>query len=372
MAKAQLIFKKKKKEQRLLFIYPGGLGDVILLIPTLELINHYQPKLSVDLILEKRAFQPIKELFREAQNLTFIKQIKCFDFKSENKVLALFKLIAKVQNYQVVISSGSSIFVSVVLFFSRATKTIGFKSKLSKFLISHSVSLKKNQYFAESLLELAKPLRNPKIEYKSRKNNLPSLVFKKKTFEEIAEKQKFTNLSQYCLIHPGVSRLSLQKNIIKSPNQSYWISLIKKLIFELNEKVILVGGKNEKKLILKIKQSLSASESSGNFFIFQNLKAMDLAYLIKKSKSLICTDSGPMHISLALNHKTFVVWGATDQKNLVPEELIREKICIISKVRNLLCSPCLWSTRSSSCSLKACITQQRPEELLEIYKINSA
>ena len=76
----------------------------------------------------------------------------------------------------------------------------------------------------------------------------------------------------------------------------------------------------------------------------------DLAVLIKKSEILICSDSAPMHIGVAVNTKIAVIFGPTDDKVLLPDS---EKILVLSN--NAECRPCLWKKRQTTCNELYCL-----------------
>ena len=78
---------------------------------------------------------------------------------------------------------------------------------------------------------------------------------------------------------------------------------------------------------------------------------MDLAKLIASKEVLICCDSAPMHIGVALNTKVVAIFGATDEKKLIPQK--ENFIPITNEKCN--CRPCLWDKRNTTCEKLECL-----------------
>ena len=77
---------------------------------------------------------------------------------------------------------------------------------------------------------------------------------------------------------------------------------------------------------------------------------MDLARITKKAEVLICSDSAPMHIGVAVGTKTLALFGPTDEKKLLP---VSEKFIAIKN--NADCRPCLWDKRQTTCERLDCL-----------------
>ena len=78
----------------------------------------------------------------------------------------------------------------------------------------------------------------------------------------------------------------------------------------------------------------------------------ELAELISSAEIFLCSDSAPLHIAVALGVKTYVVFGSTDDKKLIPQS---EKVVPIKA--NCYCplQPCLWERRQTTCESLDCL-----------------
>jgi ADP-heptose:LPS heptosyltransferase len=124
------------------------------------------------------------------------------------------------------------------------------------------------------------------------------------------------------LIHPGTSLLALQKGIIKTWASAHWANLIERLVSQGEFEVILAGGPDDAAIIEEIMGYLANHPPMPLFFsaygATKNLA--DLAALIELSDLIICVDSAPMHIAVALGKPVVALFGPTDHGKLLPPQ----------------------------------------------------
>ena len=221
-----------KDYKKILLINYGGIGDEILFLPTIKTVKEQFPNAKISLALEPRS-KSILSLTKDIDEIIEV-DIKASGIK---KYLNILKLIFKIfMRFDCVISSGKNPLVALILFLSGIKKRIGYNSKLG-FLLTDKVELNENQYAGMMYHDLVKPISN--IEYQN-----PTIELEDK-FDFILEK------NSYICIHPGVSKMSIQKNIFKCPKIDFWNELILGLLNK-NKKVVLLGTNDDKDLIEEI------------------------------------------------------------------------------------------------------------------------
>ena len=316
-----------KKPKKILAINFGGIGDEILFLPALSSLKKEFPEAKITLALEPRS-KSVKDL----SNL--IDDVMCIDIKGKHKYLALLKLLFKARfgKYDMVISSGANQLIPLLLFLTGITYRFGYENgTLSKILLTKAVKLKKNQYASAMYHELVTPVTDFKTEY-------PQI--------DTGEIEKEPNS---VLIHPGVSKMSVIKKMVKTWTPEIWAELVKKVL-ETGKKVYLIGGPDDKECIDKIVQIIGETPNFENLYgTTKNI--MDLAKLTKRAEVLICSDSAPMHIGVGVGTKTLALFGPTDEKKLIPNN---EKYIAI-KNKNCSCRPCLWDKRQTTCESLDCL-----------------
>lgn len=313
--------------KRILFINFGGLGDEILFLPTILSVKEQFPDSEITLALEERS--------RGIVSLTnVIDKTLYANIKGRGKYLELLKLLLKIWRgkYDMVISSGSNKFISIFLFLTFIKEKYGYNTgKLSQFLLTKAVDLNKNQYAVDMYHDLAKHVTNIRTE-------LPVLSIQKKPIIE-----------NTVLIHPGVSKISVQKGMIKTIQPEQWAEVIEKLA-DAGKRVLLAGGPDDKECIETIQKLVSPDKYENLFGQTKNLS--ELAELISSAEKFVCSDSAPLHIAVAIGTRTYVIFGSTDDKKLIPQN---DKVTAIKADCNCPLQPCLWERRQTTCDKLDCL-----------------
>ena len=312
---------------KILFINFGGLGDEILFLPTIISVKKQFPNAEITLALEPRS--------KGVVSLTnIIDKTLYADIKGKNKYFELFKLLVKIwrERFDMVVSSGSNKFISVFLFSTFIPKRYGYNSgKLSELLLTSAVKLNKNQYAAKMYHDLVRGI----TEYNT---ELPEIDVIKKNTE-----------ADTVLIHPGVSLLSVKKGMIKTIPAKEWAEVVNKLA-DCGKKVILAGGPDDRETIETIQKLVPAEKYTNMFGKTKNLK--ELAELISGAEKFLCSDSAPLHVAVALGVKTYVIFGSTDDKKLIPDN---GQVVPLKAKCDCPLQPCLWERRQTTCETLDCL-----------------
>lgn len=316
-----------KNNKKILFINFGGLGDEILFLPTILSVKKQFPDADITLALERRS--------RGIVSLTdVINHTLYANIKSKRKYFELFKLLIKIwrKRFDIVISSGSNKSISIFLFMTFIKEKYGYNTgKLSQILLTKAVDLNKNRYAVQMYHELAKSITDIETE-------LPVLSINKKPL-----------VPNSVLIHPGVSKISVTKGMIKTIPAQKWAKVVEELA-DAGKKVILAGGPDDKEVIKTI-QSLVPQEKYENMYgKTKNLK--ELAELISSAEKFLCSDSAPLHIAVALGVRTYVIFGSTDDKKLIPQN---DMVTAIKADCACPLRPCLWEKRQTTCEGLSCL-----------------
>ena len=317
-----------KNYKNVLFINYGGIGDEILFLPAIKSFKDKYKDAKITLALENRS--------KSIKNLTdLIDDVICVDIKAKGikKYLnvAWFIISLWFKNFDCVISSGKNPLVAIILFLSGIKERVGYCSQ-TDFLLTKKVNLNENQYAGKMYHDLVKPFEiteynNPEI--------IPPEMFK---------------MTDFVAIHPGVSKMSIAKNILKCPDKIFWINLIKGLLSK-NKKVLLLGTNDDKDLIeeiLKVSEILSNDNFINYFNKTKNI--MEMASIMKSAEKVICVDSAPLHVAVAVNADVIAIFGPTNERKLVPNV---KNVTVIKN--DISCRPCLWHKRNCNCETCECL-----------------
>jgi|JI9StandDraft_1071089.scaffolds.fasta_scaffold00425_25 ADP-heptose:LPS heptosyltransferase len=336
-----------KLPEKILAINFGGIGDEILFLPTLKEVKQLLPKSHVALLLEPRS--------RSVAEVTdLVDEVVCFDIKKRpllpGDYLKLLQL-TRAGKYDLVISSGSSPMVAMLLFGSGIPVRIGYDAGSPvKALLTHPVKLDKEQYAGNMYHDLCQGLRHyldslkigallrqpdnkgllqiPQATVKpdSRKRMTEVLAEEEYKLQERLSARGSTTSGgavKKVLLHPGTSRLAVQKGIIKHWPGESWLELIRKLLSSETGQpiqIILAGGPDDEEVMKDLMQALGDEAQRIINFYGKTKSLADLAALIELSDLMVCVDSAPMHIAVGLNKKVVALFGPTDPAKLIPNQ----------------------------------------------------
>lgn len=313
--------------KKILTVNFGGIGDEIFFLPTLISLKKDLPNAKITLALEPRS-KSIQELTNCIDELFLV------DVKGKNKYFELLKLIMKARlgKFDMIISSGANKNICILLKITGIKRRYGYDTgKLSRKLLTKAVPLNKNQYACDMYHDLITPVTDIKTP-------LPVI--------SVQPQKKIPNT---VLIHPGVSKLSVQKGIIKTVDADIWAQIVD-LLINHGKHVILAGGPDDEECIEKIRKSVKNNNFEDYYGKTKSLK--DLAELIGKSEFFLCSDSAPLHIAVAMQTRTFVIFGPTDDKKLIPKSPL---VTAIKANDNCPVKPCLWEHRQTTCQTLNCL-----------------
>lgn len=339
---------------KVLAINFGGIGDEVLFLPTLERIKELAPDCELTLLVEPRS-----KSVMEVTNL--IDKIITFDIKKKPLTpvdLIRLTMLLRTGGYDMVISSGSSPMVAMLLFLSGIKLRVGYDSGSPvKSLLTHPVKLVREQYAADMYHDLTKGMANylrrkadanasirdvdhtyqvPKVTLKAE-----SLAAMKAFLEEgLAQTQNGvttddTRPVKTILIHPGTSQMAVSKGIIKHWSSENWLTFIRLLQNQKDQpfqtRVILCGGPDDKEVVAGLERLLKADSGQGKngssasaapyiSAVGKTKGLADLAALTSLCDVLVCVDSAPMHIGVGLNKNLVALFGPTDPKLLIPNQ----------------------------------------------------
>lgn len=313
--------------KNILAINFGGIGDEIFFLPTLISLKKAFPNSKITLALEPRS-KSVKDLTDIIDDLILI------DVKGKNKYAQMLKLLwqARQGKFDLVVSSGGNKLISILLFLTGIKERCGYDTgALSRILLTHPMKLNKNQYACKMYHDLIREVTDINTE-------LPEV--------NVERKEKIQNS---VLIHPGVSKLSVQKGCIKTVPAETWAKTIDLLVAE-GKKVILVGGPDDKECIETILSTVRTQNFENLYGTTKSLK--DLAVLISSAEKFLCSDSAPLHVAVALHTKTYVIFGPTDVNALIPQT-----DSVVPIMANDKCEfkPCLWARRQTTCEKLSCL-----------------
>lgn len=319
----------------ILVIRPGGIGDALLLIPTLNILRARFPEAAITVLAETRnagAFE-----LCPAVNL-----LLCYDTPSGLRT-------AIRGTYDCVIDSEQSHYLSAIMArFINAPIRVGFGSNTRSRLFTDTVGYSHDRYELFSFLDLLKPLGidEPDI--------VPSLFA---TLSDTARISVSAMLQHsvdfpYITLFPGAS----------VEERRWGTDRFQQLAFKLQQlgiRVVVIGGRGEQQAGEQIVNGSSGINLAGRTSL------METAAVIDSSCLLVTADSGMLHLAAGLNKPTVSLFGPGRYKKWAPHGA---KHCMLNK--HLSCSPCTTFGTTPSCPDNArCMKEISVDEVCNAVRI---
>jgi ADP-heptose:LPS heptosyltransferase len=290
---------------RILALVPGGIGDQVLFFPTLDDLRAYYPTAEIDVIVEPRT----KGAYRVCKS---VDEVLTFDFKDRNGLADFGNLLGIIRDreYDVALSLAQRGSIGLLLWMSGIPTRIGYEANAGKWFLTHTVPLKTEQYAADLYHDMLQGLGI----------NTPcpdlALSVPKPDIEWAEREQQRLGIAEsgYILIDAG----STQPTQEKGTAQLYPVEKWRQILADVQQKqpnlpIVMLKGTEDAQVAATMLQS------------FPDLKITSpgdigkLAAMIAGANLIICTDSTPMHLAVAVGTYTIALFGSTEAKKRLPQ-----------------------------------------------------
>ncbi len=340
----------------------AGVGDALTFSPFIEELKKAKPEIDIDVLVMFRASESIYKNHPDVNEVLYSDFVNQGAFKSFADV---FKLRRKKYD-AVVVALPANRWEYNVIQIMIGGRRIGHQythfNKINlNFLKQDWLMEDESLHVVENNLRLLKffdtsyPENPPKLSMRlSDEDNVTANLW----LEKNVEKDKLT-----IGIHPGTAIFKNHINRRWAPENFAKLAL--KLIKELDARVLIFGGPEEKKLR---EQICSYANNSEHIIPVEGTSLRESAALIQKCNVMVSNDSSLMHISAAVQTPVVALFGYTNPVWVHPWKV---KHKIVSK--NLPCSPCFfYSPKSAQCYAKKdfeCVKSITVEEVFAAVKV---
>jgi heptosyltransferase-1 len=330
----------------ILIVKLSAIGDVIHTLPSLAELRRMYPAAHITWVVEAAAADLVKN--HPYLDEVIVSRRKSFieDFQNGQSRRTLREMLSflkqlRQRRYDLVIDFHGLFRSSVVVFFSRGKRKLGYDSlqELSGLFLNEKIPEDMNKHAVERYLDFPRYLgaKITKPEF-----ILPSNKEAETRLQILLGKHK---LEDKCFI--AINAIAYWETKLWSNDKFARLSDL--ILKRLRMKVVFTG--NEKESIGKITSRMTTEGIN----LGGATTLLDLAYLYKKARIVITTDSGPMHLAAAVGTPVIALFGPTDPARTGPygagHTIIRT---------GLSCSPCFLK----KCSTNKCMEDISPEQVL--------
>jgi len=270
------------------------LGNLVVMSPLLSALKAAIPHAEVDVLIS----EGFEDVLSENPN---IDHVIVFEKKSARLIPWRYPFLIRdlrknKYDLAIDISDGYHFSLNNVLLtaFSGAHYRLGYDRGDAKSFLNLLVPLlPENTYISDALLGLVKNILPVNCEF-------PITYYLSDTDRMFANEWLYEHdmkeFDSFFAIHPG------GKGRKKWGDENF-AALIDKINDEIGVKIVVIGGKTEKETINSIKKL-----SKTHFEVLENVKTGHMAAVIERCDMFISCDTGPMHVSVALNRPTVAIF----------------------------------------------------------------
>lgn len=319
-----------KQNASCLIICPIGIGNLLMLLPAIDLLKKERPDLQLTLLALKSGITVLAEKTNYFSNIINVNTVN-------SSLLEKINLISTLRNSK--FDASLSFFPSnrreynLLPFLAGIKLRIAYNYNLYKykslsFLNSNLINVDKNKHDLEQNFSILKALSIP-FSKKFKMIPFPLTEFELNKGKELAIKENPKNLP-IIGIHPGSSAENGMDK--KRWSLDSFATLIKKINKNKNFMIFIFGGPEENKLKEKLEKSIGK-----NCKAIYTMNLFDTASIIKNCKYFLSNDSGLMHIASSLDVSTVGIFGPTSDIRTLP---YGPKNTVIRQDKD--CAPC-WT-----------------------------
>ncbi|RCJ30888.1 glycosyltransferase [Nostoc minutum NIES-26] len=286
---------------RVVALVPGGIGDQILLFPTLDDLKRYYPNAQIDVVVEPRS----KAAYRVSKS---VRDVLTFDFKDRNSLADWGNLVGSIRDreYDVAILVGQSWLLGLLLWLTGIPKRIGYQGKGAVFL-TDTVPFKPSQN-AAAYHDLLQPLgiKTPSPELTV---NVPKLDIE---WAQIEQKRLGVNETGYILIQDGSKHASPATGLDTIYPVKNWQQILQDFQYKQPDLPVVVVKEADNEQFVR-----SLLEFSPEIKVTAPDDIGKLAAFIAGANLMLSTESVPLFLSVAVQTYTIALFGPTEPAKLL-------------------------------------------------------
>jgi len=335
---------KKESAKNILVITMNRAGDTIASIPVFRAIKESLPQSHLTAFANSY-IQDILERIDGLDNLVIYEKGSSFFQRAK----AARKLHSRQFDLAVDLTCDYTFEGGLWAYLSGAKYRVGYNTNQRGFLFNRPVKHdKKNVPAVDEILSILKSMN---LETRDKSLRLSASTEAKETIKLLLREKGIKKGDLLIAIHPG-GHYPTQRWLMER-----FAELADRLIKKYGAQIILIGGPKEEELATEIKKNMSNTP-----LIFLSQPVKNLLALIQTCHLLICNNSGPLHLAVALDTPTVSTMGPTIPERWWP---YGDKHIVIRK--NLSCMPC----EEGSCRLKThdCMRLISVDEMLQAVEL---
>ncbi len=301
-----------------------GMGSIVQSTPLLQTFKNQFPEVKIIYLTS-------------ISNKKFLEQISLIDQSIIINDRSLFStIISTLSCIRILFSKKVDLFIDLELY-SHFSKIFTIVSNADlKFGLTHSNNKNQNIYSSTFQMHIDRPVSDSYLEM-CKPFNPQEIICELYKFPVSDEKRnavqkRFEISGDYIVVNPNASDLRIER---RWPKENF-VSLINKIAeTDTARKIVLIGSSSESNYVNEICSAINSCQQKSIANTAGKLSIDELIALISGATLTITNDTGPMHLSFALNRPTLALFGPASPIQFGNQS---NSIAVYKKVS---CSPCV-------------------------------
>jgi ADP-heptose:LPS heptosyltransferase len=284
---------------RILALVPGGISEQILFFPTLEDLKKRYPQATIDVIVEPSS----KSAYRVCP---YVSEVLTFDFKDRNGLADYLNLLGIIRDreYDIALDLGKRWTIGLLLWLNGISVRVGYKTKTPWFL-SKSIPLQSDKYVADLYHDILQGvgIKSPTPDLK--------VTLPREDIDWARSEQKRLGIkdSGYVLIYDGGQS--------QTSEGDYPLAKWQKIVEDLRQKqpdlpIVLLQAVGNGQWVTTM------ASSNPDLKITNASDIGKLAAIVAGANLLLCPESVPMHLAVAVGTYAIALLKSSASKILPP------------------------------------------------------
>jgi len=302
---------------RIVALIPGGVGEQILFFPTLDGLKQKYPDAEIDVVVEPRA----KAAYRVSKS---VNDVITFDFKDRSSPADWANLLGVIRDryYDAALSLRQNWGTGLLLWLTGIPTRISYEGSVGKYFLTDTVPANPEQYDAQSDYDLLQGIgvkaACPALSISVPKSDID--------WAEAEQKRLGIRGSGYVLMYPGTSLLADGEVSYPLAN---WLAIIQDFQQKQPDMpLVIVKQTGDLEAVTALTQSVPSLK------VTKPADMGKLAAMVAGANLMICPNSVPMQLAIALQVYTLALFGSSSSLQVLPQS--DKFIAIQSSTRSIV------------------------------------
>jgi ADP-heptose:LPS heptosyltransferase len=350
----ELFFRKRNGNfsgdiKSILLIRLDHLGDVLLTTPAIKSLKKRFPHARITMLVREWSFEAVKNNPHIDETIVFNPSwaVPSQEGKTTAGVTGMYQLVRtlRLESFDLAIDFKGDLRNILLAYLSGAKRRISYAIRGGGFLLTDVVPYEPDIHEIDKNLKLLNPLgiASEDSQMELYCNN-----------GDIAKTERIFNRKGINLGRRNIALHYGGASQFKRWDMERFVDLVGRLTKNNSINVLIFAGPYERK-------TCQFAEKPGNgIFIMPDMTICQMAAAFKRCDLFVCNDSGPMHVSFAVNTPTVAIFGPTYPMRFGPKDLKRNRV--VSP--RLSCSPCWHPDKGIGCKERNCLKSINVDDVL--------